>query len=62
MLVAADELAEIVLLAGLDLAGPQLDEARTRGWLEPDPDGLRPTELGRRFTNDVIGLFLRDTT
>ena len=41
---------------------PQLDEARTRGWLEPDPDWLRPTELGRRFTNDVIGLFLRDTT
>ena len=26
--------------------------------LEHDPDWLRPTELGRRFTNDVIGLFL----
>ena len=32
--------------------------ARTRGWLEPDPAWLRPTELGRRFANDVIGLFL----
>jgi coproporphyrinogen III oxidase-like Fe-S oxidoreductase len=32
--------------------------ARERGWLEPDDDWLRPTELGRRFTNDVIGLFL----
>ena len=32
--------------------------ARASGWLEDDPDWLRPTELGRRFTNDVIGLFL----
>ena len=32
--------------------------ARERGWLEADDDWLRPTELGRRFTNDVIGLFL----
>ena len=37
---------------------PQLDQARARGWLESDPDWLRPTELGRRFGNDVIGLFL----
>ena len=35
-----------------------LATARTRGWLEDDPDWLRPTELGRRFTNDVVGLFL----
>ena len=33
-------------------------KARANGWLEPDPDWLRPTELGRRFANDVIGLFL----
>ena len=26
--------------------------------LEDDPDWLRPTELGRRFTNDVVELFL----
>ena len=39
------------------IAGP-LATAHARGWLEPDPDWLRPTELGRRFANDVIGLFL----
>jgi putative oxygen-independent coproporphyrinogen III oxidase len=32
--------------------------AHERGWLETDENWLRPTELGRRFTNDVIGLFL----
>ncbi|MBV2208766.1 MAG: radical SAM family heme chaperone HemW [Thermomonas sp.] len=37
---------------------PQLAKARENGWLEADDDWLRPTELGRRFTNDVIGLFL----
>ena len=36
----------------------QLAEARARGWLEADDDWLRPTELGRRFANDAIGLFL----
>jgi putative oxygen-independent coproporphyrinogen III oxidase len=38
--------------------GARLAQARARGWLEDDPDQLRPTELGRRFANDVIGLFL----
>lgn len=38
---------------------PQLAQAHERGWLEADQDWLRPTELGRRFANDVIGLFLR---
>ena len=32
--------------------------ARERGLLEVDETWLRPTELGRRFANDVIGLFL----
>ncbi len=36
----------------------RLADARARGWLEDDPERLRPTELGRRFGNDVIGLFL----
>ena len=36
-----------------------LRRARDQGWLEADADWLRPTELGRRFTNDVIGLFLQ---
>ena len=32
--------------------------ARKRGLLELDKTWVRPTELGRRFSNDVIGLFL----
>jgi putative oxygen-independent coproporphyrinogen III oxidase len=39
----------------------QLDDAAQRGWLTVDAGGhVAPTELGRRFTNDVIGLFLAD--
>ena len=38
----------------------ELATARERGWLQADGSRWRPTELGRRFTNDVIGLFLRD--
>jgi oxygen-independent coproporphyrinogen-3 oxidase len=47
-------------LTRADIA-PQLAQAHARGWLE-DGDGARvlPTELGRRFTNDVIALFLTD--
>jgi len=36
----------------------QLEQARAKGWLEVGEDRVVPTELGRRFTNDVIGLFL----
>ncbi|MUV12681.1 radical SAM family heme chaperone HemW [Noviluteimonas gilva] len=40
---------------------PQLEQAREQGWLTVDTAGhVRPTELGRRFTNDVIELFLAD--
>ncbi len=39
----------------------ELDEATRRGWLEVSPAGaVWPTELGRRFTNDIISLFLAD--
>ena len=44
-------------LARSAIAG-QLAQAHANGWLKEDPDWIRPTELGRRFTNDVIGLFL----
>ncbi len=37
---------------------PALAAARERGWLTSDPDLLRPTPLGQRFLNDVIGGFL----
>jgi oxygen-independent coproporphyrinogen-3 oxidase len=46
-------------LSRTDIAAP-LAEARERGWLEADPDALRPTESGRRFLNDLIALFLPD--
>ncbi|MEO6155067.1 MAG: radical SAM family heme chaperone HemW [Thermomonas sp.] len=35
-----------------------LEIAGLRGLLDVDDTWLRPTELGRRFANDVIGLFL----
>ena len=37
---------------------PALEQAQAQGWLSVDGDRVRPTELGRRFTNDVIELFL----
>ncbi len=39
---------------------PALQEASARGWLLADSSGQHwvPTELGRRFTNDAVGLFL----
>ena len=50
-------------LAGTEIADG-LDRAVRRGWLErvETPSGKRlvPTELGRRFANDVITLFLED--
>lgn len=51
------------------IAAP-LQTALTRGWLERDGEErygqegegerVRPTELGRRYTNDVVSLFLDD--
>jgi oxygen-independent coproporphyrinogen-3 oxidase len=44
------------------IAAP-LATAFAEGWLAPSPgdaDRLLPTELGRRFTNDVVSLFLTD--
>jgi oxygen-independent coproporphyrinogen-3 oxidase len=44
---------------GLDLTCilPQLDAAETRGLLTRDHRRVLPTALGRRFLNDLIGLF-----
>ena len=38
----------------------RLAVARDHGWIESGDERLRPTELGLRFANDVIGLFLDD--
>ena len=37
---------------------PILAEATGRGWLQVEDGHVRLTELGRRFTNDVVALFL----
>ena len=42
----------------LALVSRALDEASRRGLVEPDPQRLRATELGRRFQNDLLELFL----
>lgn len=36
----------------------ELHQAESRGWLRRDGERLMPTELGQRFANNVIGLFL----
>jgi oxygen-independent coproporphyrinogen-3 oxidase len=43
---------------GREAIAKQLRAASERGWLEVGEERVVPTELGRRFTNDVIGLFL----
>ena len=37
-----------------------LAQACQRGWLQVGDGHVQPTELGRRFTNDVVSLFLED--
>lgn len=55
--VAAEVFAE---RAGLPLAAVarELREAVARGLLDEDPTTIRPTELGRRFLNDLQAMFL----
>ncbi len=45
---------------GLEMAQvqPQLDMAMARGLLELREDHFRPTEPGRRFLNDLLGIFV----
>jgi len=60
-LVDGFSLADFELRTGLgrESINPQLDQAVQRGWLEISGDWAKPTELGMRFANDVMGLFLR---
>ena len=44
----------------LSLVARELEAAAARGLLETDPTVIRPTAQGRRFLNDLTGLFLRD--
>lgn len=53
-------LADFETWTGLerDRIAEPLEHARARGWLTIAADRVLPTELGRRFTNDVVELFL----
>lgn len=59
-LVDGVSVAEFEARTGLAAAtiAPQLQAAVAQGWLDLDHGRIRPTELGRRFTNDVVALFL----
>ena len=59
-LVDGFSLVDFELRTGLgrESINPQLDQAVQRGWLEISGDWAMPTELGMRFANDVMGLFL----
>ena len=59
-LVDGFSLADFEVRTGLgrDAIKPQLDGAVQRGWLEISGDWAKPTELGMRFANDVMELFL----
>nr|MBP7917456.1 oxygen-independent coproporphyrinogen III oxidase-like protein [Arenimonas sp.] len=53
-------LADFEVRTGLsrEAIQPQLNQTVQRGWLEISGDWAKPTELGMRFANDVMGLFL----
>jgi oxygen-independent coproporphyrinogen-3 oxidase len=55
-------LASFFERTGLPLSSiaPALQEARSNGWLDPDPGWLRPTERGFDFLTDLQSLFLAD--
>jgi oxygen-independent coproporphyrinogen-3 oxidase len=61
-LVDGFTIAEFEARTGLDAAAidAELQTALARDWITRDRGRIVPTELGRRFTNDVIGLFLPD--
>ena len=60
-LVEGFDLADFESRTGLERGAiaAELEQARQHGWLEANGSHWRPTELGKRFTNDVIGLFLK---
>jgi putative oxygen-independent coproporphyrinogen III oxidase len=61
-LVDGFTLAEFEARTGLaaDAIDAELHTALARDWVTRGRGRIVPTELGRRFTNDVIGLFLPD--
>lgn len=59
-LVDGFSLADFEYRTGLsrEIISPQLEIAFQNGWLTQNGDAVKPTELGQRFANDVMGLFL----
>ncbi len=53
-------LADFAARTGIALADiePELNQARTRGWIQVECEHMRASDLGRRFLNDVIASFL----
>jgi len=45
-----------------DAIATTLQQARARAWLLDDPARLAPSELGRRYLNDVVASFLPETS
>jgi oxygen-independent coproporphyrinogen-3 oxidase len=41
-------------------ADKELQQARNRNLIEHDKEHIRPTELGRRYLNDLLQIFMRD--
>ena len=52
--------AELLARSGLgrDDLQPALAHAQSQGWLQSDAERIAPTELGQRFLNDLLGLFM----
>jgi oxygen-independent coproporphyrinogen-3 oxidase len=42
----------------ITVAGKPLERAEARGLIVRDREHIRPTDLGRRFLNDLLELFL----
>ena len=61
-LVEGFSLADFESRSGLPRSSiePQLQHAQLMGWIERHDDRVAPTDLGQRFTNDVISLFMPD--
>jgi oxygen-independent coproporphyrinogen-3 oxidase len=57
------EAASFPLRTGLDPSAiaTRVAQAHARNWLLDDPARLAPSELGRRYLNDVVASFLPET-
>ncbi|HEY2818023.1 MAG TPA: hypothetical protein VGK44_12930, partial [Casimicrobiaceae bacterium] len=45
----------------LSLVSREIEIATRKGLLEPEPAVIKPTEMGRRFLNDLQQIFLPDS-